>query len=358
MPDIMVHPNFKIDGKLVSWDGISEIAQSFLKEGVPFKESIGRFILDWISPDDHIHVQTSGSTGNPKKISLLKKHMRNSALATGAYFNLQPGDTCLLCLPCDYIAGKMMLVRALVLGLDIYIAQPSTTPLKQIHTPAKFRFCAMVPMQVQASLDDIERIDTLITGGAALPKETASILAQMRTKCFETYGMTETITHVAIKEITEESDQPFRALPNVYFSLDERECLVVKAPGIASENIVTNDRVALLSDSAFIWLGRHDNVINSGGVKLFPESIEEKLSAFMENPFIIAGMPDERLGQKLVLIIESDSLSTWHLPNLHEINSLEPFERPKDILYLPTFIRTKNGKIQRELTLQKAIINQ
>lgn len=358
MADSLVHPNFKINGKAVSSDGLLEVAHRFIQEGPAYQVSVGRFLLDWISPSAKIHVNTSGSTGKPKKIALLKNHMRNSALATGAFFNLKSGDTCLLCLSCDYIAGKMMLVRAMVLGLDIYIAEPTATPLQQIDHFQTFRFCAMVPLQVQASLDALERIETLIIGGASVSNALKKELHHKKTRCFETYGMTETITHVAVRELLEASGSPFYALPNVHFSLDDRECLVIDAPKIASGKIVTNDRVALVSDTEFLWLGRHDNVINSGGVKLFPEAIEKKLSVFLENPFIMAGIPDDRLGQKLVLVMESASPQKINLNLFKEIKTLAPYERPKEIFYLPTFIRTKNGKIQRELTLQKAINNQ
>lgn len=358
MTPSLVHPHFKINGKPVSSDGLQEIAYGFIKEGQAYEESIGRFLLDWISAAEQIQVNTSGSTGTPKKIFLLKNHMKNSALATGDYFDLKPGDRCLLCMSCDYIAGKMMLVRALVLGLDIYIAEPTAKPLQHIGNPQTFRFCAMVPLQVQASLDALERIEILIIGGASVTKNLKGKLLQKNIRCFETYGMTETITHVAIRELSEASRNPFRALPNVHFSLDDRECLVIDAPKIASDKIVTNDQVELVSDREFIWLGRYDNVINSGGVKLFPEAIEEKLSPFMENTFFVAGIPNERLGQKLILVIESDFSQKFSLDKLKEIKALAPYERPKEIYYLPTFIRTKNGKIQRELTLQKAINNQ
>lgn len=357
MTELMVHPNFKINGKPISQDGLFEVAYSFIKEGAPYQESIGSFMLDWISPKDSIWVQTSGSTGIPKSISLLKEHMKNSALATGAYFNLNPGTTCLHCLPCEYIAGKMMMVRSMVLGLDIYFIEPSSNPLQLINSPQTFDFCAMVPLQVKASLDEIEQINTLIIGGAPVSNEVKQELLLKKTKCFETYGMTETITHVAVRAMTPASEQPFKALPNVSFSLDSRGCLVIEAPNVAVEKVVTNDMVDLVSKTEFNWQGRFDNVINSGGVKLFPESIEAKLRKFISDSFIIAGIPDENLGQKLVLIIESDATEKITVDSLKEIKTLKPYERPKDIIYLSIFIRTENGKIQRELTIKKAVDN-
>ncbi|UWX56139.1 AMP-binding protein [Maribacter litopenaei] len=303
MKDSMIHPEFKIKGRPISRKDLSELAYSFIKEGEPYQVSIGSFLLDWLSPKNSIVVNTSGSTGTPKSISLLKEHMKNSALATGAYFNLTPGTTCLHCLPCEYIAGKMMLVRALVLGLDIHFVEPSSAPLKSIDNQKSFDFCAMVPLQVQSSFDEIDRLKKLIIGGTPVSKEVKKKLFPKKTKCFETYGMTETITHVAIKEITSEFEQPpFKALPNVFFSCDKRGCLVIEAPLVVMEKVVTNDIVDLVSDQEFHWLGRYDNVINSAGVKLFPETIENKLMPPVESPFIIAGIDDERPGQKLILI--------------------------------------------------------
>lgn len=352
-----MHPSFKIDGKPIDLNDLTEVAYSYIKEGEPFQESIGSFLLDWISLEESITVKTSGSTGAPKIISLSKEHMKNSAIATGAFFELSSGNSCLLCLSCDYIAGKMMMVRALVLGLDIHITEPSSEPLKNPLKPKKFDFCAMVPMQVQDSLNEINRIDKLIIGGAPISNTLKQNLLQKHVKSYETYGMTETITHVAVKEITAVLEQPFKALPNVRFSLDHRGCLVIEAPNVAIQKIVTNDLVALLSEREFHWLGRYDNVINSGGVKLIPEEIEQKLFSVLDKPFIIAGVNDERLGQKLVLVIESDTSVNPELSNLNSLKILEPYERPKDIIYLTAFIRTKTGKIQRSLTIKKAINN-
>ncbi|ASV28808.1 AMP-binding protein [Maribacter cobaltidurans] len=353
-----VHPNFKINGIPISKDELSEVAYSFIKEGKPYQESIGNFLLDWISPTDHIFVKTSGSTGKPKTITLLKEHMRNSARATGEYFNLFSGNVCLLCLPCEYIAGKMMMVRALVLGLDIHITEPNSKPLQRVEKSKTFDFCAMVPLQVQASLEELERIDKLIVGGARLSNEIRNKLSQRRMKAYETYGMTETITHVAIREIVSKPEQqPFQALPNVHFSLDERGCLVIEAPKVSLEKIVTNDMVELLSNTEFIWLGRYDNAINSGGIKLFPEIVEGKLQSFLNRPFMIGAIEDKVLGQKLILVLETDNPDEIKIKDLNSVHSLEPYERPKNIVYLKEFIRTDTGKIQRDLTLKKALNN-
>lgn len=355
---IPLHPSFKINGQPILEDDIREVANRFIANGEDYQKSIGNFLLNWIDQSKEIKVKTSGSTGVPKTISLQKEHMKNSANATGNFFGLVPGNTCLLCLSCDYIAGKMMMVRAMVLGLDIYIVEPNSRPLQGISKSLKFDFCAMVPMQVQDSINQISRIKKLVIGGAPISSILRNQLFRVETKIYETYGMTETITHVALKEIKKVSgDENFKALPNVEFSQDERGCLVIKAPKVTKEVILTNDLVKLVSDQEFLWLGRYDNVVNSGGIKLFPEEIENKLNKIINEPFIIAGVADEVFGQKLILLIEANQLFEVNALNGYMKDHLKPYERPKEIIFLDKFIRTDTGKIQRNLTLQKATTN-
>src|SRR5690606_7512374 len=178
---------------------------------------------------ESLEVRTSGSTGTPKVITLKKEHMANSALATGSFFKMGPGTKALQCLSADYIAGKMMLVRALALGWELDTVEPTSDPLQAISK--HYDFVAMVPMQVQGSISNLNQINTLIIGGAALSPELKSDLAKVDTRFFETYGMTETITHIAIKEITKGlEDGNFKALPDVFLSKDHRDCLVIEAP--------------------------------------------------------------------------------------------------------------------------------
>ncbi len=358
MENLAVHPNFKINGKHVPFEDITEIAYSFIKEGEPYEESIGNFLLDWVDATKSIVVKTSGSTGKPKPIKLLKNHMRNSALATGEFFGLLPGNTSLLCLSCDYIAGKMMLVRAMVLGLDIYLTEPKSNPLERFKNNQDFDFCAMVPLQVQALLDQMQKVKKLIIGGAPLSSRLKKDLVHTNTEIYETYGMTETITHIAIKHIGKGAENNnFKALPGVIFTIDDRGCLIICAPKISIEKVITNDVVELISETEFIWLGRYDHVVNSGGVKLFPEVIESKLNEVIDRPYFVAGIEDEVLGQKLILIIETDGSNEYELLQFNSIKSLEPYERPKDIFYLEHFIRTDSGKVHRDFTLKRAMNN-
>ncbi|MBQ4915549.1 AMP-binding protein [Maribacter sp. MMG018] len=349
-----VHPEFRIDGKKVSVGDLTEIAYSFIKEGEEYQKSIGDFLLNWIDGSERLNVQTSGSTGVPKVITLLKEHMVNSALATGAYFKIKQGDTALLCLPCDYIAGKMMLVRAMVLGLNIYMVPPGSDPLGKLDKT--FDFCAMIPLQVEKSINKLSAIKTLIVGGAAVSQELIKRLDNINTGVFETYGMTETITHIAVRRLNrykeDNVNEFFQALPEICLSQDKRGCLVIRAPKVSKETIVTNDVVDLISDTQFRWLGRYDNVINSGGVKLHPETIEKKLGLYIQKPFFVTGVPDAVLGQKLVLIIEGEATHNYDFSSMKELGK---YERPKEVYSLRRFAKTKNGKVQRKNCLQMVL---
>ncbi len=353
---LKIHTDFKLNGVPCSHAELSEIGYSLIKEGQVFENSIGDFLLDWISDTPTVNVFTSGSTGNPKKITLKKAYMVNSAQATGEYLGLKAGDTSLLCLPCSSIAGKMMLVRAMVLGLELDYVEPSATPLAFTRKP--YDFVALVPLQAEKSISQLPQINTIIIGGAPISTSLRKALEQSVSTVFETYGMTETITHIAMKKIgsaqvkSSAVETYFETLPNISVYQDARDCLVINAPKISDSKIVTNDIVELLNDSKFKWLGRYDSIINSGGIKLIPEQIEEKLSHLIEHRFFVAGIPDESLGQKLILIVED--ISTDNQDLLHKIKALEGFgkyEIPKEIYNLQPFVETPSGKIDRKKTL-------
>ena len=314
----------------MTYHDLDEVSYSLIKEGEPYQQVLGEFLLDWIDKETYISVKTSGSTGTPKKIRLEKQHMVNSALATGAFFDLYPGNAALLCLPGDYIAGKMMLVRAMVLGLELDWKAPSLTPLRSIETC--YHFCAMVPIQLENSLDQIDHIKTLIVGGGPMSENLTAKVQDKKTDIFETYGMTETITHVAVRKVNRGAVDYFETLPDVKVYSDERDCLVVQAPEISTDVIITNDIVEILSDQRFKWLGRYDNVINSGGVKLIPEQIETKLAALIKDRFFISGIPDDQLGQKAILLIEGKEENTEFLGEIKNLETLKKYEVPKEIL--------------------------
>ncbi|AKA36187.1 AMP-binding protein [Flagellimonas lutaonensis] len=347
-----VHPAFKLNGIPYTKEDLKEVGYSLVKEGVEHEQSIGDFLLDWLSESPIIEVNTSGSTGEPKTIRLKKEHMVNSALATGTYFGLEPGQTALHCLPSRFIAGKMMLVRAMVLGLEMDYLEPSSRPL--LHTDKKYDFCAMVPLQATHSYEKLHLINTLIVGGAPITNKLKALLQDHPTKVYETYGMTETVTHIAVKKVNgpDKSDY-FKTLPDVKISKDERGCLVIDAPKVADAPVVTNDVVALVSDTEFEWLGRFDNIINSGGVKLVPEQIEAKLANIFENRFFVAGIPDEELGQRLILVMEGDGDADQIRGAIEASKDLEKFEKPKEVYFIKAFLETDTQKILRKENLER-----
>ena len=344
-----IHSQFRLNGISFDKETLNEIGYSWVKEGQEFEVHAGNFLMDWLSSSETVTVKTSGSTGEPKALELSKKHMVNSALATGQFFDLKPNNTALLCLSPEYIAGKMMLVRALVLGLNLDVVVPSSQPLESIKK--KYDFAAMVPLQAQNSMNDLQHIKTLIIGGAPISKSLRNQLAVQSSAIFETYGMTETITHIAVKRLSSVRSSAvetfFEVLPNVKIDTDERGCLIIDAPKVSTQKVITNDLVELISSNTFRWLGRYDNVINSGGIKLIPEQVEEKLSAIIKNRFFVAGIPDVKLGEKLVLFVEGkgeDGLEK----KISSLKTLDKFECPKQIIYVKNFVETPTGKVKRQ----------
>ena len=346
-----IHPNFKLNGHARSIEGLWDVGYSLVKESGSYEVEIGDFLLDWLSESKTVRVNTSGTTGTPKTITLHKEHMINSALATGRYFSLQPADTALLCLPCKYISGKMMLVRAMVLGLELDYVEPTSNPLQSVDK--KYDFAAMVPLQVQNSIAKIEKIKTLLVGGAKPSEGLLNTLSSKTVKAFETYGMTETISHIAVNPIDDNRNGDFQTLPNIVIAKDERGCLQISAPKLGIAKMTTNDMVEITSTDRFKWLGRYDNVINSGGVKLIPEQLEAKLMDFIPNRFFVAGVPDKSLGEKMILVVEGDVDDVSLLKDLKSAGELSKHEVPKAIINSESFAVTQSGKLQRKKTLQQ-----
>ncbi|HWS60916.1 MAG TPA: AMP-binding protein [Flavobacterium sp.] len=336
-----IHNRFKLNGIHISREEMFYVAYCFIKEGKPFEQHIGTFLLDWFDEKPYLELNTSGTTGTPKIIRIDKQAMLDSALATGDFFGLEPGDTMLHCLPTNFVAGKMMWVRSFILGLDMKFVEPNSNPLEKIE--GNFDFCAMVPLQAKNSLKELKkkRIKKLIIGGVKIHKALEEELAKLPIDIYETYGMTETITHIAAKKI---GTVAFTTLPNVTVSTDDRDCLVIKAKKISKNEIVTNDIVKLISNTQFIWEGRYDNIINSGGVKLIPEQIEDKLSKRIPRRYFVYGKDDVILGEKVVLYIEGEPFVVEE----SVFNVLNKFEIPKEVVFIPKFQETATGKIMRK----------
>lgn len=352
-----VHPQFHLNKLHYDDLDLKDEAGRLIKEGEAHEAAVGNFLLEWLNPAPFVEVKTSGSTGTPKTIKVKKKHMVNSAMATSDFFNLGPGTKALLCLPASYIAGKMMLVRALVLGWELDLVPPKANPLDNLFRI--YDFCAMTPFQLDNSIGRLHLIKKLIVGGGAVSENLKKLVQDKETKVFETYGMTETVTHIAAKKINQRKEAggilPFKLLPNISISTDERSCLVINAPLLTDETIITNDVVEILTYKKFLWKGRYDNVINTGGIKIHPEEVELKLNPIILHRFFVSSLPDDALGNKLVLFVEADFSEEKLMAleqKISELQTLSKYEKPKKIYFVEKFEETHTGKINRLNTVR------
>jgi len=316
-----------------------------LKDKSEEETYIADFIAQWINDNEYVSLLTSGSTGKPKQIRVAKSAMINSALQTLAFLELQPEASALLCLSAKYIAGKMMIVRALVGGVRLLYDGVGSNPLKKLKS--EIDFVALVPLQLRAiatsELAHLSKAKNIIVGGGQVQHDLELQAKNVGSRIYETYGMTETVSHIALRKLGDKT-RTFKVFDGIRVRSDERNCLIIEPSLVNDKRLVTNDIVDLLSPKEFVLKGRYDNVINSGGVKLIPEMIERKLEGALPFKLAVSWKDDAALGQKLVLVIESDVL-----PDIDEtlFNGLTKFEKPKEILCLKTFPRTETGKIIR-----------
>lgn len=280
------------------------------------------FLSEWNNDSDRVLVHTSGSTGKPKLMMVEKKRMLNSARITCDFLGLKPGDSALLCMSLDYIAGKMVVVRSIERHLHLISVPPSGHPLKDVNK--EITFAAMVPMQVYNTLqvpEERERlchIRHLIIGGgaidAALEKELKSFPGNIA--IWSTYGMTETLSHIALRRINgDEASEWYQPFDSVHISQTEEGCLVIDAPQVCAETLVTNDIVEIepyiynkVEKIRFRIKGRKDNVICSGGIKIQIEEVETLLKPHLEKPFMLAKKKDGKFGEIAVLLSEDEDI--------------------------------------------------
>jgi len=348
------HDVIVINGQDVQLKAILDQSEKAISE---FESDTFSFIREWFGETQTFQFQTSGSTGAPKKITFTRDQLTQSAKATIQAFDLTPSDTSLICLSTKFVAGKMMLVRSFVNNMKIVMVEPSSNPLDTIDATLKIDFVALVPLQMEIMLDKnlairLNEIKTIIIGGAPMSSPLRNrIKEELSNGVYATYGMTETITHIAFEKIGR--DDFYRVLPGVKISVDERQCLVIKT-SFLNEAVKTNDIVEVISQSTFRWLGRWDNAINSGGVKIFPELIEEKIQPILDrlnihNRYFIGGIPSKLLGTQLILFIEGQPFDSVLREEIRASMSeiLERFEVPREICFLNRFNETPTGKINR-----------
>ena len=327
---------------------------------------------EWLSGATEFVVRTSGSTGDPKPITLRREQMLASAQATGTALNLRPGCRALVCLPTGYIAGRMMLIRGLVLDMEMTVVEPSSNPFASLPSDGGFDFMAAVSLQLQTvldgppgTLDRLNAMQAILVGGGPLSVALEERIQTLAAPVYHTYGMTETVTHVALRRINGSgASSTFCPLPGVEIGRDDRGCLRIRGPMTLDHWVQTNDLVELQQDSSFQWLGRWDTIINTGGVKVQVEQVElalaEELHALGlgERRFVIFPLPDERLGQAVAVLVEGEPLGVEAEAAIQSAlrDRLDRFSLPRRFIYLPSLIETPTGKIDRQTNLRQALV--
>lgn len=339
-----------LEGRRYTSDDLDRLKAEIREDDSRSLRELYEFLQLWFNDSSLITVYTSGSTGTPKALTVRKEQMMQSARLTCEYLDLREGDTALLCMNLRYIGAMMVVVRSLVAGLNLIVRPPSGHPLAEVNEP--LRFAAMVPMQVYHTLrvpEEKERLcktDILIIGGGAVNAELEDEIRSLPGAVYSTYGMTETLSHIALRRLNGSSaSSHYHPFSSVKLSLSCDRTLVINAPLVSSRVLVTNDIAQLYSDGTFEILGRKDNIINSGGVKVQAEWVEEQIRSLIPVPFVITSVPDERLGEAVVLLMEQvdqvDKVKSM-LPAL-----LSPYHAPKYIRIVSKIPLTGNGKIDR-----------
>lgn len=304
-----------------------------------------RFLEQWDNSQPFIEAHTSGSTGTPKIIRLSKNDMVASATATCEYFGINASSVMVCPLSADYIAGKMMIVRAIVSGATLYMELPSNNPLLTDYP--ELNLVPIVPSQLPGLVNATrkQQVKNVIIGGAPLSATAEAAIERVSFKAFATYGMTETCSHVALRIIGNHNNV-YEALPGYTLGIDNRSCLIINSSTQSFGQIVTNDVVTLVDERHFVWKGRYDNVIISGGLKVHPEIVEKTISKHINRELYISAGVDAKWGQRVILNIEGPEFDTEELLSALRME-LKTHELPREIIFHDCFSRTKSGKIIR-----------
>ena len=345
------------------WLNLADLKSPYVPASLNDQEkSAIQFCRQWLNGQQKFEFQTSGSTGIPKKISFKREQLEVSARLTEKALHLQPGYSALICLDVNFIAGAMMMVRSLVTGMDMIIKSPSGNPLNGISD--NIDFVALVPYQLVTVLDQfpsaLSKLKTVIVGGAPLKEAAIERLRDLSPAFYATYGMTETITHVALQKLNGQDRQNFfQLLPGIHAATDDRSCLIITASYLGRKAIITNDIIELLDERRFRWIGRYDQVINSGGIKVSAEKVEKVVDSGLrelkiQRRFFITGLPNSKLGEQVALILEGDPLSHDHEHGIKTVltRELDTYEIPKIFLYVSAFLETSTQKIDQAGTIK------
>lgn len=354
----MIHVT--IDGRKIEITGEPSLTD--------YEEVVFRFIREWMSEKQVFELQTSGSTGAPKSIKAGRQQMEASARATLDFLKIPPTSPVTLCIDARFVGGIMQLVRALINNHPLQVISPSVKLSDQLSGYASLGLLSLVPLQLYELLTNgaaiLTRANVILVGGGPLNEQVLPQLAQISPPIYHTYGMTETLSHIALRRLNIGSSTGFptgfptgfTVLPGIEIKTDNRSCLVIKGEVTNFKEVVTNDVVEMLDSHSFVWKGRIDEVVNSGGIKIFPEEVDKKIrteirSSFGEGHYFSYGVPDKKLGQKLVLFVESSDKNVDIQHVLAMLKSRLPrFHGPKEIFILDHFFKTGSGKIDKKKT--------
>lgn len=358
-----------LNGKVFYYD---EIAAYSFRNSVAmngYEAKTLELCRDWLNGVQEFGIQTSGSTGAPKVITLTRQQLEASAQATITVLNIKPKDKLLVSLNTETVGGLMLLVRGFLAEMEMTIIEPTANPFAVLPPGSRFDLASFVPMQLHEMLQlspespaFLNQMKAILVGGGPVNAPLHAQIKQLTVPVYHTYGMTETASHVALRLLNTPQASPyFKALPGVQLATDARGCLTISGQQTNQERIVTNDLVRLLDGETFEWLGRADFVINSGGVKVQAEKVETALELALaqlgltQNSFI-ASLPDARLGEKVIAVLEGQPLDQVRKSQLlHKLeNLLTRYELPKALFYLPQFKKTASGKLDRLQTLKLA----
>ena len=363
-----------LNGRGYAYRQLTHAFDSVLRSTLtPYERHTLNFCRQWLTGREHFVTQTSGSTGAPKAISIRRSQMVASAGLTGRALGLRSADRALVCLSTEHIAGIMMLVRCFELNLAATVIEPTKNPLADLPEESVFDFTALVPMQLQEILAStpvsgagLDRMRAILVGGGPVSESLLEQIRSLRVPVYHTYGMTETVSHIALRRLNGcQASDYFFPLEGVELGLDERGGLTVKSVLTQDKTLATNDRVEFKPDGSFRWLGRLDNVINTGGVKVQAEKVESALAKLLQRyrkgalagrRFFVAPLEHARLGQAVMVIMEGDPISVDIQEDIRARllrgDGLSKYEAPRYVSFRPSLIETATGKIDRRANLQ------
>lgn len=325
-----------------------------------WEKEIFEFIRSWLSDKEYFEIETSGSTGKPKQIMVHRDDLILSATYTIDFLGLKPGSTALLCLPARYIAGKMMIVRAFTGNLNLCLTKPSNNPLSGNTIPMDF--LAITPYQLNhifadtSSLKFLRTISKILIGGSDLITP-GDVFDFKPKQAFLTYGMTESLSHIALCDLSVPGERQFKLINSKFsISQDEKNCLVIQSPYKHEKTIKTRDLVELTGQDSFKFIGRIDHVVNSGGIKIHPEIVENELKEIIDEPYFIGSLPDEKLGEKLVLVVETSNSIYYQSYSFKEKMKdvlKNKYHIPHSVFVIKSFDYNPGNKINRRTTLEK-----